>query len=214
MSRRMIGTSLPVAPSAVPPSTSGSPPVLARIVDGLHRDVLAHDQDVGVVGEARRRAEPVELARIELRVAVAAEHAHQRHVAGEMRDRGAVARRQIVEPVDGAQRSGARHVLHHHVGMAGDVAAEMAADQPRIDVVAAARPVADDQRHRLASVEVGDRVGRCRRRRQHRPGAWQSQRRQRASCPTPGHAVPLPAYCCGKDYAVQDIRAMTAEGCG
>ncbi len=42
----------------------------ARIVDGLHRDVFAHDQDVGVVGEARRGAEPGELARIELRVAL------------------------------------------------------------------------------------------------------------------------------------------------
>ena len=45
------------------------------------------------------------------------------------------------------------------VRIAGDVAADVARDQPRIDVVAAAGAVADDQGDLLALVEIGDAVG-------------------------------------------------------
>ena len=67
----------------------------------------------------------------------------------------------IGEEVDGAQASGARHVLHDHGWLAGNVPAEMARKQPPIDVVAAAGAVADDQLDLLALVEFGDRIGAC-----------------------------------------------------
>ena len=57
------------------------------------------------------------------------------------------------------------------VGIAGNMAAEMTADEPRIDVVAAARPIADDQRHRFSAVEIGDRVGLGRQRQPQQPSS-------------------------------------------
>ena len=76
-----------------------------------------------------------------------------------MRDRGAVLRRVVVEVIDRAQRARARHVLHHDGRIARNVAPDMARDQPAIDVVAAAGPIADDQVDLPALVEIGDRIG-------------------------------------------------------
>jgi len=130
--------------------------------DRLHRRVGAHHQDVGVAGEARRRAEPDELARIELDVGIVRDQSDQRHIAAEQTDCGAVLGRDRVEVVGGAQAAGARHVLHHDIGIARNVAAEIARQQARDDVVTAARPVADDQIDLLALVEIVDRrLGAC-----------------------------------------------------
>jgi len=57
--------------------------------------------------------------------------------------RGAVFRRHIGDVICGAQRSGARHVLRNDDGMAWQMAAEMAGDEPAHQVVRAARRIAD-----------------------------------------------------------------------
>ena len=132
---------------------------LARVLDGLDRPVGARNQDVGVIGEARRRSEPRKLVRVEARVRVVAEHREQRHVAREMRDHGAVLGRQIVEVVDGAKAARARHVLHDRSWIARDETDDVARHQPRIDVEAPASAVADDHRKLFALVEVRDAVG-------------------------------------------------------
>ncbi len=139
----------------------------ARIVDRLHRGVLADEQEVSVVGVARRGAEPGQRARVEPHIGVVADDGEERHVARKGGDRGAVVRRGIGEEVDGAQTAGARHVLHDHVWIAGNVPAEMSGEQPSIDVIAAAGAVADDQLDLLALVELGDRIGARIRERKH-----------------------------------------------
>ena len=53
-------------------------------------------------------------------------------------DEGAVLRRDVVDMRDRGVAAGARHVGHHHGGIAGNVFAHVAGDQPGVDVVAAA----------------------------------------------------------------------------
>src|SRR5262249_21237307 len=89
----------------------------------------------------------------------AAKESDERHVARERADGGAVLGREVVEIIDRAQAAGARHVLHDHARIAGNEPAEMARQEPRIGVVTAARPIADDQIDLLAPVETGDRTG-------------------------------------------------------
>jgi hypothetical protein len=48
----------------------------------------------------------------------------------------------------------ARHVGHHHGGIAGDVFGHVPRQEPRVDVVAAAGRRADDHRDLLALVEL------------------------------------------------------------
>src|SRR6516165_163652 len=79
-------------------------------------------------------------------------------IAAEQTDCGAVLGRDRVEVVGGAQAAGARHVLHHDIGIARNVAAQMTRQQARDDVVTAARPVADDHIDLLALVEIFDRA--------------------------------------------------------
>ena len=130
----------------------------ARLLDRFHRRVLAHEQNIGVVGEARCGAEPRQPARVKLHVGVAAEETEERHVARERADRGAVLRRDVVEIVDRAQAAGTRHILHDHGWMSGNKLAEVARKQPRMDIVAATRAIADDQVYLPALVEVGERI--------------------------------------------------------
>jgi hypothetical protein len=68
--------------------------------------------------------------------------------ARESGDRAAVARRLLGEVIRGPDAAGARHHLHGHVRLAGDVAADMAAHQPGIEVDAAAGGAGDVDRHR------------------------------------------------------------------
>src|SRR6267154_1824248 len=95
-SRSTVDMSLPVAPSAVPPSTSGGPPG-AR--DRLHRRILAGDQQIGVVGVARRGAEPGELAWVEADIGIVADEPQERHVAGKGGDDCAVLGGGVVEVI-------------------------------------------------------------------------------------------------------------------
>src|SRR6516165_9588954 len=75
-------------------------------------------------------------------------------IAAEQTDCGAVLGRDRVEVVGGAQAAGARHVLHHDIGIARQ--------QARDDVVTTARPVAHDQIDLLALIEIVDRrLGAC-----------------------------------------------------
>ena len=80
-------------------------------------------------------------------------------------DDGAVLRRDVVEIVEHLQPAGAGHVLRHDARIAGDVLADVASHQPRLDVVLAAGADPDQHVDRLAAVEVRHRIGLCRRRR-------------------------------------------------
>ena len=66
----------------------------------------------------------------------------------------AVLGRDVVDVAERQERAGARLVLRHHGRIAGDVLADMAGEQPRIDVVAAGRRIADDELDLLALVEL------------------------------------------------------------
>jgi len=67
----------------------------------------------------------------------------------------AVARRSTVEIIGQPQAAGAFHVLRHDGGIARDVAAEMARDQPGVKVITTADAVADLQIERFSPVEIG-----------------------------------------------------------
>ena len=127
-----------------------------RVFDRTHSRILAHDQDIGVVGEVRRRAEPSELARIEPDIGIAAEEPKQWHVAGDQAEGGAILGREIVEIVGRDQAAGARHVLYDDGRIAGDIPADMARQQATKDVEAASRPIADHERNGFALVELFD----------------------------------------------------------
>ena len=114
-------------------------------------------------------ADPAERDRIEIG-AFAAEQPAQRDGAREHPDDAAVARQHVVELADQVEARGARLVAHDELRIARHVAGEIAADQPRIDVVGAARRIAEVERHALAFVEVGDVVGAGGRANQHRGG--------------------------------------------
>src|SRR5262249_60603968 len=61
--------------------------------------------------------------------------------------------------VRGAHAAGAIHVLHHHDWIARYVAADMPADDARVEVVAAAGAEADDKVDGAAAIEIGDALG-------------------------------------------------------
>jgi hypothetical protein len=69
-------------------------------------------------------------------------------------DDGAVPRRDVEEVRGGGVAARARHVGHHHGGIAGDVFGHVPRQEPRVDVVAAAGRRADDHRDLLALVEL------------------------------------------------------------
>ena len=157
-SRRIFGTSPSRAPSPVPPSTSGAPPGRrAAAIDGDLR-VGAHDQHIGVVAKLDDEPSQVNLRAIELHGGIGAEQPDHRDVAAEHAEGGAVLGRGAVEKVGRPQAAGARHVLHRDRRIARNEAPEVPRQQPRREVVAAARPVADDQVDLPALVEGFDRV--------------------------------------------------------
>ena len=119
----------------------------------------------GVPGDAGRdlvgdAAEPGELGAVELG-AGRRQQRRRRDGAAERADGGAVLRRHRIDELRGAQAAGAGHVLRHDIGVSGDVLAEMARQQPAVEIVAAADAVADDQIDGLALVEILDAVGAC-----------------------------------------------------
>src|SRR5262249_39804009 len=66
-------------------------------------------------------------------------------------------------------------VLHHHSRVARDMAAEVAGEDARVEVVAAARAEPDDEVHGLAAVEIGDALGGCAAGRQRQRGRDKGQ---------------------------------------
>ena len=99
-------------------------------------------------------------------------HHRARHDAG---DDGAVLGRDLGEEAGGAAAAGARHVLDHDVGLAGDVAVDVARQRAAVDVVAARRTGADDEVDGPAGVVV------LRRRRRGDEGAERRAERRAAS---------------------------------
>ena len=59
----------------------------------------------------------------------------------------------------GKRAAGALHVLHHHGRVAGQVSTEMARDEPRIGVRAAADIESRDEAQRTTAVEFRDIIG-------------------------------------------------------
>ncbi len=85
---------------------------------------------------------------------VAADERDQRHVAGKQAEGRAVFRCEGIDVIRRAQAPGPRH---------RQVFADVARQQAGIDVIAAARPEADDQIDAVAAIEIGDLVGARRR---------------------------------------------------
>ena len=93
---------------------------------------------------------------------------------GSKRAHAAVLGRDVEDVARCRVAAGARHVLRHHVGMARQMLADVAAERASPQVVAAARPEADDHLHALA----GKRVGLRRRRRRARADQRGNERRR------------------------------------
>ena len=86
---------------------------------------------------SRDAADPFELAEIDRDPAGRQQRVGDLGVVEHVDDR-AVLRRVSLEMLDRAQAAGARHVDHDDSWSAGDVTSDMARNQPRVDVVAAA----------------------------------------------------------------------------
>ena len=115
-----------------------------------------------VFGDDRQTLESEDGAPIQLKVARvvfvlrAADQRIDDDVAGEQAEFQPVLGRHVEHVVRRDHAAGALHVAHHHRRIARrHVPAEMARDQPRIGVGAAAGIEARDQIDRLAAVEVG-----------------------------------------------------------
>src|SRR5262249_51698660 len=89
-------------------------------------------------------------------------------VAAEQAERGAILRRGAIKVVGRSQAAGAHHVLNRDRRVARNEPADMARDEPRRKVVAAARSVADNKvelaalvkrLHRVLSLPGGGRDG-------------------------------------------------------
>src|SRR5262249_10236448 len=161
----------------------------------------------------RDAAEPGESRRRELRPLAAAEQRLEHHARRESGDRRAVLGGDVVEVVDRLEAAGARHVLRDELGVAGDMAAHMARERARIEVVAAAGAEADEERNRLAGIEVG--FGRRRRYRQSKAGRKPScepsrERDQDGAARDDLHAGPLMPSAAGRLGSWPPVRGHSA----
>ena len=124
---------------------------LQRVLPGLDRRRVPGRAQRNLVGAA---AEPGELGRIELHPG-GADQRLDREAAAEGAEHRAVFRGHVVDVVGGVQAAGAGEVLDDEVRVAGKVPAHVAAERARIEVIAAAGGVADDDGDVLALVELG-----------------------------------------------------------
>jgi hypothetical protein len=109
---------------------------------------------------ARDRADPIELARIELGLITGAfEERIERHEVVDGAQDGAVLRGDVVDEGGAAASAGSGHILHDHARVAGHVPAEVPLQQPRVKIVASARRGRHDRGDALSFIEVGDGVG-------------------------------------------------------
>ena len=129
--------------------------VLLEFLERLHlRRVPRHRQtDVAI-----HAAEPGELERIDIAF-VLAEHRLERQSAPDRTHDGAVLGRDPVNVFLGLEPAGTGHVLDDDRRLAGNVVAEVASEQPRIDVVGRARAGKDDHAELAALVELLRRLG-------------------------------------------------------
>ena len=121
-------------------------------------------------------------------------------------DDGAVLGRVGVEIAHRRHAGRARHVLHDDVRIARDVAAEMARQQARILVVAAAGRIADHERDRLAFVEALLRERTVSRHASIRPrerGQHRANRRGGRSCSL------FPLSFCSRFYGMRPASGQT-----
>ena len=93
--------------------------------------------------------------RLVLRALAAAEQRIEIGAAREAAEGGAVLGRHRVEEVRGFQAAGARHVLHDDIGLAGNVASDVARERAGVEVIAAARRIAEYEVDVPAGVELG-----------------------------------------------------------
>ena len=125
-----------------------------RIIPGLYLRLLRHRADAELIGGG---TDPGELARVILHFRRADERLHGNTASEGAEDR-AVLGSSVEEIIGGGDASRARHVLHDDLRRAGHMLAHVPGDGARIDVVAATRAVADDHRHRLAPIKIGDLI--------------------------------------------------------
>jgi hypothetical protein len=104
-------------------------------------------------------AEIVEFRDVDLGAGVG--HAVERQRLRQTAEHGAVLRRHLVHELGGDKTAGARHVLRHDDRVARNVPGQELGDQAAVQVIAAARAIADQHAQRLAAVEIGNRVGVC-----------------------------------------------------
>src|SRR5262245_15121412 len=123
------------------------------VLDRSHAALAPGDAGRDVAVHA---SEPAEFLRVIARLYLAVERL--RHETWpRMRDHAAIARRDIVEVVEHDDAAGARHVLRHQHGLARNVLAEVARQEPQVEIVAGADAVANQHAHPLVLVETLDR---------------------------------------------------------
>jgi hypothetical protein len=118
--------------------------LLFHVVDGLERRRPPRDAQADILGDG---ADPGEAAHVVAGTARADQRLENRP-AGERRHRGAVAGRLLGKVVRRPNAARARHKLHRHRRFAGDVAADVTADQPCVKIDAAARRAGHIDGHR------------------------------------------------------------------
>src|SRR5260370_42214832 len=105
--------------------------LLLGVIDGRDAGRSRYEHDVVNHHEI---ANPVEFACVELNAGLAERLVGRRRLA-ETRDHGAVLWGDRVEPVRRAPTAGARHVLRHDRGIAGDVLADESREQAALSVI-------------------------------------------------------------------------------
>src|SRR6266508_390623 len=130
-----------------------------QVLERFHRRVGAGDTDVMI---DRGGAEMDEFGRVVSQPPGVAEQRVEQRVENDgvlqRADHRAVLGCDIIDMRGGGVAGGARHVAHHHGGIAGDMLGQMPGDEPRIDVVAAAGGGADDHVDLPAFEELRGRV--------------------------------------------------------
>ena len=116
-------------------------PRIDRMPDVTDRQVL------------RDAADPFEFAEVDRDLVGRQQRIGDLGIVEHVDDR-AVLRRVSLEMLHRPQAAGARHVHHDDRWRPGDVPADVARNQPRVDVVAAAGRIADHKAQRLALIKV------------------------------------------------------------
>ena len=113
--------------------------------------------DPGDSGVLARRSEPRHAGEVELRAAAGARHKVQgrlqKHRVHRKADGCPVAGGAVVEEIHHRQAAGARHVLHHHARVAGNIFADVRRKDARREIIGAARRNADIEAQDLALEE-------------------------------------------------------------